>query len=162
MNGQRATTSPAGSCTRELFVQRGLRCTKQRLAIYEALRASRTHPTAEALYRMVKPRTSQLSLATVYNALEALCEAGLVRKMPTTNGCCCYDADPNEHPHVRFTDTGEIADVPHELGERLLENLPQSVLRDIERATGAEIESVNIQLLARRNGHGSNRTHTEK
>lgn len=162
MDGQSKTTSPAGSCIRELFAQHGLRCTKQRLAIYDALRSSAAHPTAEAIFRMVRPRTSQLSLATVYNALEALCEAGLVRKMPTTNGCCCYDADTDEHPHVRFTDTGEIADVPHELGERLLENLPQSVLREIERATGAEIESVNIQLLARRNGHGSNGKHTAR
>ena len=106
--------------TRELFAQHQLRCTQQRMAVYETLRASDAHPTAEELFRLVKPKTDKLSLATVYNTLDALCEAGLVRRMPTTNGCCRYDADTSEHLHIRFRDTSQIRDVPQHLSERLL------------------------------------------
>src|SRR5690606_28994469 len=107
--------------------------TKQRVAIYEALRDANTHPTAEALYKTVKPLTSRLSLATVYNTLDALCQAGLVRKLPTTNGCCRYDAETTPHLHVRCVETGEIADVPEQLSDELIHGLPQDVLRRIEQ-----------------------------
>ncbi|TVQ55354.1 MAG: transcriptional repressor [Phycisphaerales bacterium] len=136
-------------CVREIFARHHLRCTKQREAIYNALRASEGHPTAEALFRQVKPSMDSLSLATVYNTLEVLCRAGLVQKMPTTNGCCRYDADVREHLHVRMTGTDEIQDVPDELGQRLLQHQPAEVLQSIERALGVKIEGVNIQLIAR-------------
>ena len=61
--------------TRDLFETRSLRCTCQRLALYDALKASMNHPTAEELYRVVKlrPEYGRLSLATVYNTLAAVC-----------------------------------------------------------------------------------------
>ena len=99
---------------------------------------------------MVQPNTRRLSRATVYNTLEALCKAGLARQLPTTNGCCRYDADTTEHLHVRFRDNSEIRDVPAELGRRLLENLPARVLADIESRMGIKIDGVNIQLLGHR------------
>lgn len=141
-------------CVREIFARHELRCTKQREAIYRALRQSNGHPTAEALFRQVKPKMDSLSLATVYNTLEALCQAGLIRKMPTTNGCCRYDADVSDHLHVRLAGSDEIRDVPGELGERLLQEQPQEVLKAIERALGVRIEGVNIQILARPEGEG--------
>lgn len=137
------------SCTRELFQRHRLRCTKQRMAIYEALRESRSHPTAEAIFKMVKPMTDRLSLATVYNTLDALCEAGLVRKLPTTNGCCRFDADTSHHLHVRCLDSGEIMDVPEQLGDQLVSRLPDEVLAQIEQAMNIKIDRVNVQIMAR-------------
>ncbi len=140
--------------TRDLFAKHTLRCTRQRQALYEALRACKTHPTAEELYRIVQSdgslaRTPGLSRATVYNTLEALCRAGLVRRLPTTNGCCRFDADTSEHLHLRFRDTQEIRDVPVHLGDRLVAAMPQNVLNEIERAMGVRIDGVNIQLVAK-------------
>lgn len=138
--------------TRELFAQHSLRCTQQRMAVYETLRSSDAHPTAEELFRLVKPTTEKLSLATVYNTLDALCEASLVRRMPTTNGCCRYDADTTEHLHIRFRDTSQIRDVPQHLSERLLGRLPQDVLKQIEGELGVQINGISIQLVAKQGG----------
>ncbi len=142
---------------RNLFADRNLRCTTQRLAIYEALCQRMDHPTAEELYRMVKPQTQRLSLATVYNTLEALCRAGLARKMSTGNGCCRYDADTTEHVHLLFRESGEIHDVPDELGCRVLDDLRQKVVAEIERRMGVKVEGLDIQLVARRNGQRARR-----
>jgi Fur family ferric uptake transcriptional regulator len=117
------------------------------MALYDALRKTTSHPTAEELFRMVQPATKRLSRATVYNTLEALCKAGLARQLPMTNGCCRYDADTSEHLHVRFRDKCEIRDVPVDLGQRLLDNLPSDVLADIESRMGIKIDGVNIQLM---------------
>jgi Fe2+ or Zn2+ uptake regulation protein len=99
---------------------------------------------------MTQPSGSGLSRATVYNTLEALCRAGLVRRMPTTTGCCRFDADISEHVHMRFRDSHEIRDVPAELGEKLFESLPQEIISKIEQTLGVKIDNVNIQLIAQR------------
>ncbi len=136
--------------TRDLFAGQNLRCTAQRHALYEALVRLKGHPTAEELYRRVKRQTGHLSLATVYNTLEALCKVGLARKLPTNYGSCRYDADTSEHLHVCFRDDGAITDVPTTLGDKLMEQLPRSVIAEIERELDVEIDGLNIQLLARR------------
>ncbi len=140
--------------TRELFAGHNLRCTTQRVAIYDALSQRKDHPTAEELYRATKPLTRHLSLATVYNTLEALCSAGMARKLPTNNGTCRYDCDTSEHLHICFRDNGEIQDVPSELGDRLLRDMRRAVIWEIERRLGVEVDGVNIQLMARRKGSG--------
>ncbi|UCD76129.1 MAG: transcriptional repressor [Phycisphaerales bacterium] len=134
--------------TRQLFNQHNLRCTSQRMALYEALAAHDSHPTAEELFRLVKPGTARLSLATVYNTLEVLCRAGLARKLPTTNGCCRYDADTSIHPHVRYRESGRIDDLPRHLAERLLQSVPREVLGDIEGELSVRIAGLNIQVIA--------------
>ncbi len=141
---------------RELFQKHSLRCTQQRMAVYEALRGSMGHPTAEELFRLVKPKTEKLSLATVYNSLEALSKAGLIRKVPMSNGCCRYDANTKSHMHVRFRDTCELEDVPRPLSKKLVDHFPQEVLEEIGEALGVKIDGLSIQLLATRRSHRDN------
>jgi Fur family peroxide stress response transcriptional regulator len=144
--------------TRELFQQHGLRCTRQRIALYEALRKARNHPTADELYRLAlqhDPEAARgLSRATVYNTLEALGRAGLVHQVPNAGACCRYDADLTDHLHFRCRETAEIRDVPPELGQRLLDRLPRKIVAQIEREMGVHIEGLNIQLVGRVSGNG--------
>ncbi len=138
------------STTRELFAGHRIRCTPQRRALYEALLGTKSHPTAEELYRIVKPATERLSRATVYNTLEMLCEAGLARKLPSNRGCCRYDADLSEHLHICFREDGSIRDLPDDLGEKLIRHISQDVIAEIEGRLGIGIDGISIQLLARR------------
>ena len=140
---------------RTLFEQHNLRCTSQRVAVYAALHESKDHPTAEELFRRVRSETGKLSLATVYNTLEILCRVGLCRRLATTNGCCRYDANVSDHMHIRLSDTGEIADVPDDLSQVLLDSVPANVLNEIERRLGVQIEGLNVQILARRRDNES-------
>lgn len=136
--------------TRELFTQHNLRCTSQRMALYEALHACKSHPTAEELFSGVKPGMDSLSLATVYNTLDALCDAGLAKKLPTPKGTCRYDAEMSEHIHIRFPETGEIRDVPLALSNKLFRRLPKAVLSEIEDEMGVKIDAINMQFIAHR------------
>lgn len=136
-------------CTRDLFALHQLRCTRQREALFETLRAAKCHPTADELYRMLPQDGSRgMSRATVYNTLDTLCEAGLVRRMATTSGICRFDADTTDHLHVRVGEK-EIRDVPPALGKHLVAGIPQEALRAIESHMGVKIESINIQLVAK-------------
>ncbi len=126
-----------------------MRCTRQRVAIYERLRASMSHPTAEELFEQVRGECDGLSLATVYNTLEALCDAGLCRKLTFNCGCARYDAELQPHLHLLNDDTGEIHDVPRDLSERLLARLPEDLLRDVEERLGVRIDRVSLHLHGR-------------
>ena len=61
----------------------GLAVTRQRLAIFAALAASREHPSAEEIFLAVRKKLPNLSLATVYKNLEALRAAGAVGDVNT-------------------------------------------------------------------------------
>ena len=152
--GQATVTVTPRRCpvlsTRELFAKHNLRCTRQRTLVYEALRETDRHPTAEELHRLVSRGDERLSLATVYNTLEALEAAGLLRRLATEDGKARFDADTHPHAHVHLADTGEIVDVPHELGDALLERLPRDVIGRLEQSLGVRIESVSLLLGGRR------------
>jgi len=135
-----------------VFESHNLRCTSQRCAIYKALKECKTHPTAEELLGMVRSDVERVSLATIYNTLETLCEAGLVRKIPTAHGFFRWDADTTDHPHVKVTSTGEVIDVPMDLSMQLMSHVPAHVLREVEQRLGVRIDSINLHLVASRLG----------
>lgn len=136
--------------TRELFSSHKIRCTSQRKAIYEGLCRHGHHPTAEELFHSVCPRTARLSLATVYNTLEALCGAGLARKLPTDHGTSRYDSDTSDHVHILYREDDAIRDVPQDLCREAMAELRASVVADIERRMGVQVDGVTVQLLAHR------------
>lgn len=132
-----------------LFSEHGLRCTRQRQAIYEALAKSKQHPTADELFQMVASRVPGMSLATVYNTLEAFCRAGMAQKLPGTgtNGAARFDAIVHNHVHLCCTRTGAVADVPDDLSGEILQHIPAEVLRQVEQRFGFRIDQVQIELV---------------
>ena len=134
---------------RELFERRGLRCTRQREQIYEALACTTSHPTADELYQAVRASEPGLSLATIYNTLDAFAECGLVRRFscPSGSGPSRYDADVTEHVHMALRD-GRLLDLPQDLSGQLLANIPPSALKELERRLGVKVAGISIQVLA--------------
>ncbi len=140
----------------ELFTQVHLRFTRQRYAIYHALASVHSHPTVDELFQMLAQANHDISLATVYNTLEALVKSGLVRKLSDGGTSARYDATVDDHLHVRDKNTGTVADVPADLGQRLLKTLPNEVLKQIEIELGFKINHVEIELVGE---YASSKTH---
>lgn len=145
--GVRDSMTPVDA--RALIGQHGLRCTRQREVILEALRRCTSHPTAESLHRLVSSECPGTSLATVYNTLEAFCRAGLCVRLNGVSGGARYDATLDDHIHL-VTDDGEIMDVAPDLAREILDSVPDAALRRIERRLGVRIGGVSIQLLGDR------------
>jgi Fe2+ or Zn2+ uptake regulation protein len=143
-----------------LFARHGLRCTRQRVALYRALASSAAHPTADELYQTVSHELSGISVATIYNCLEAFCGAGLARKLPPApaeeddgrSRSARFDASMHHHLHIRCTRTGAVRDVPDDLGERLLGALPADVMRRLEEQMGFKVRRVQIELIGEKRG----------
>ena len=96
--------------TRELFQRHSLRCTRQRMAVYEALRGCTTHPTAEELYRIVHHEAGSLSLATVYRNLNLLADQGEILRLEV-NKEFHFDGDTCFHQHCVCRECGMITDI---------------------------------------------------
>jgi len=87
----------------------GKRYSRQRELIYERLRSTKEHPTAEMLYRWLKPDHSALSLGTVYRNLNLLSDEGVITRMsfPVER----YDANTTPHPHFLCRSCGGVYDL---------------------------------------------------
>lgn len=135
---------------RTLFERHGLRCTRQREVIYAALASTKCHPTADELFHTVLAVEPGLSLATVYNTLDAFTEVGLVRRLPCPagSGACRFDADTADHVHIAMPD-GRIEDVPCEVSDRLISSVPADVLAELETRLGIRIAGLNVQVIAK-------------
>lgn len=110
----------------ERLRNRGFKVTPQRLAVYEALARTRSHPRAETLYKELRPSYPTMSLATVYKSLSILCEIGLAQELSLGEDAFRYDADTSDHPHVRCIKCGRVDDVEAIDTKELTEEVAES------------------------------------
>ena len=87
------------------------RNTQQRQLILEELQMLKTHPTAAALYALVRCRLPKISLGTVYRNLEMLSRRGIIQKLEFGGGEARYDGTVEQHDHVRCVSCGRVDDV---------------------------------------------------
>jgi Fur family transcriptional regulator, peroxide stress response regulator len=88
------------------------RRTPQRLAILKFLEGNLSHPSAEDVYNALLPQFPMLSLATVYNTLDALRELGEVVEVVGGTFKKRYDPVVRRHHHLVCVGCGKIADIP--------------------------------------------------
>lgn len=89
----------------------GYRVTPQRLTIHSTLVGLGRHVGAEELLEAVEQRLPNVSLPTVYSALDALEDAGLVRRVSAGQGRALYDARPADHHHLVCRRCGAVEDL---------------------------------------------------
>ncbi len=87
------------------------RMTRQRAVILEELRKTKTHPTADELYSIVRERLPRISLGTVNRNLDFLADSGEIRRLEAAGSTKRFDGDISRHQHVRCIQCGRIGDV---------------------------------------------------
>jgi Fur family transcriptional regulator, peroxide stress response regulator len=133
---------------RKALENAGLRCTPQRLAVYDLVTAAVHHPTAEEVFQAVRKRIPKISLATVYKALEALATIGRVTRLTGSDGSgsARYDARGEDHYHFRCLRTGMVHDLPTRFDPNLISRLDPNLAEDLGkqgfRVTGYRLELV--------------------
>ncbi|HEY2762201.1 MAG TPA: transcriptional repressor [Pirellulales bacterium] len=126
----------------------GCRYTAQRQAVYAYLEQAQHHPTADQVFQGVRRQIPQISLATVYNALEALVESQLANKMTNGAGSARYDCGGDEHYHLRDLNTGEVRDLPIDFDPNLLHKLSPHLIKKLARQ-GFQVTGYRLEVLGR-------------
>jgi Fur family peroxide stress response transcriptional regulator len=98
-------TSHDGGLTERLSTG-GFRFTPQRERVYAVVSHTRDHPTAEEVFLRVKREMPEISMATVYNCLDALVKCGMVRQVTLDRGATRFCPNMQEHGHF-YCDTCE-------------------------------------------------------
>jgi len=104
----------------KLYVQKlrssNLRPTKQRLKICQFLfdREKTFHFTVETLNKKInKIRDTKLSLATIYNTVEAFTNAGYLKEILTSKNKSYYDTNIKSHHHFYDEESKELTDIKY-------------------------------------------------
>lgn len=113
-SGKVPRTADADAATAALRA-RGYRVTPQRLVIHQTLVELGYHVGAEELLEAVGARLPNVSLPTVYATLDALEEAGLVRRVAAGRGRALYDPGPVDHHHLVCRRCGTVEDLDIEV-----------------------------------------------
>lgn len=85
--------------------------TRQRRVVYETIKNTQTHPTADWIFEQVRNTLPKISLGTVYRNLSVLKDEGVVREIYGVDRRAHYDADLSPHAHFICSDCGQIWDV---------------------------------------------------
>jgi Fur family peroxide stress response transcriptional regulator len=141
-------TPDAAKRLRDALTAAGLRYTTQRAAVFAYLEWARSHPTAEEIYLAVRDDVPRISLATVYNALDALVEVDLATRMEGVNHTARYDSCHDEHYHLRDTATGEIHDLTTPYDPELLDRLDPQLRKQLA-SQGFEVTGYRLEVIGR-------------
>jgi Fe2+ or Zn2+ uptake regulation protein len=92
----------------------GLRTTPQRQHVYKVLLEKKDHPTAEEVFIRAKKGMPEISIATVYNCLDALVSCGLVRQVNQDREATRFCSNMQPHHHFYCDQCGGAYDIDRE------------------------------------------------
>lgn len=104
--------------------------------IYEALKEHCIHPSAEALYLLIKPSHPNLSLATVYRNLNKMAHGGKIKKIRGLSSKDHFDHNIEEHYHMICEKCGSVFDI--------FTKMPPGFLKDLSYRTKHDILNYDI------------------
>lgn len=114
------------------------RMTPQRRKIYETIMSRSDHPSASEVFLEVKDAMPSISLATVYNCLDAMTQSGVVRQVNLNREPSRYCANLADHAHLLCQVCGQVSDVPLKAPDRLTQAL--------ELPDGTEVSHLDLTV----------------
>jgi Fur family peroxide stress response transcriptional regulator len=115
---------------------KGFKHTPQRLIIIDILANTKSHPSAQTIFRQAREKAPKISMSTVYYTLNLLKEHKLIRELEFYDMDNRYEANTDNHLNLICVECGKIQDYNDEL--------PFSH-RDIEEQTGFKALEMRLE-----------------
>jgi len=109
--------------------------TKQRELILNILKQSDRHLTADEIFFLAKLKMPSIAMATIYNNLNAMHEAGIINRLHIDGVADCFDKITDPHDHLLCVRCGKITDI----------RLPR-LAEELERELATEIEDYELTV----------------
>ena len=97
---------------------------RQRESLLSVLRSTKSHPTANEIYEMMRKENPKISLGTVYRNLALLSEQGVILRIDTEHDSV------HQHYHFVCNKCGKVEDL-------LIE--PLNITGEVEKETGCTV-----------------------
>ena len=111
---------------------------RQRELVLNILRSTKSHPTAEWIYKQARTKMPRISLGTVYRNLSVLRDEGRIQEICVNESVRRYDGDVRDHYHVHCIQCGCIDDVPPVA--------PRMTREEMESITGYKIMGHRLEF----------------
>ena len=95
---------------------------RQKELIYNLVRSTMSHPTADWVYENARRKMPRISLGTVYRNLNTLVRERRILAIENSRGPVRYDANTERHSHLKCVGCELMVDVP----ETDIEFVPRS------------------------------------
>ncbi len=95
--------------------------TKQRKVVLQVIRQAETHLTANEVYDKAKQLLPAISLATVYNSLRFLKDAGYITEIAFAGSASRFDKRVERHDHALCVKCGKLIDIDLEIPQELIQ-----------------------------------------
>lgn len=100
----------------EALKSAGLQVTAQRLAVYRAVQLA-PHAMADEICQAVRAELGVISRQAVYDALNAMSEHGLIRRIQPAGSAARYEHRVDNHHHLACRKCGNLIDINCAVGE---------------------------------------------
>ena len=94
----------------KMLTMHNIRPSVIRVMIYDFVKNTKSHPTADEIYRCLHPKAPTLSKTTVYNTVKLFASGGLLKVLSIDGHQLRYDADTCHHGHFRCEECDRIFD----------------------------------------------------
>lgn len=129
-----------------LLREKGLKVTAQRMAVLSALSCEPdSHLTAEEIYELVKVKSPEIGLATIYRTIQILLELKIIDRIYLDDGYVRYelghvyeDEDSHHHHHLICVKCGRVMSFQGDLLEEFEKRM--------EEKTGFQIQDHDVKL----------------
>lgn len=111
----------------------------KRNAILQCLKGTKSHPSAETVYKMLQADRSDISLATVYRNLTLFKQQGLIQSLGTVGGIERFDYNTLPHVHFICNCCQAIIDLPQMA-------VPEQMKSAAEAAIGGEVTQCQLSF----------------
>lgn len=115
----------------QVFKEKKLKLTPQRIAVYNYLKSTKEHPSAETIHKALMEDYPTMSLATVYKTLKVLVDVGLVQELNVGEGNFRYDGMTAAHPHIHCISCSKVDDLEGVTFEELNQSVKSNTAYDV-------------------------------
>jgi len=104
--------------------EHGLKCTAQRLAVFNTVRLSRKHPSVDETLAAVRNVVPTVTRDSVYRILNEFAELGVITRLDSLSSAR-YDTDLRPHAPFICEVCGSITDYPLPAEQPIPEGMPR-------------------------------------
>ena len=123
---------------------RNMNYSRQRNIVYEIVKNSYDHPTADEVYAMAVKELPTIGIATVYRNLNQLEEMGEIKRIPLMEGSDRFDGHLEEHYHMVCKSCGRLTDLRP--SDETVRTLKSDLCRTLKIKDDKDIELAPIVL----------------